>query len=725
MIKKEELMSKHTRTNKLFEPSLVKEALGQSFVKLNPRILFRNPVMFTVEIGTAVMLGVCLWILAGEKSQGSLVYNLVIFLILFITLLFANFAEAIAEARGKAQADSLRKTREDTPARKVFPVGEIYVGEIKVVPSSQLKKGDVFICEAGDTIPMDGEIIEGLATIDESAITGESAPVIREAGGDKSSVTGGTKVLSDKIKVRVTTEPGESFLDKMIALVEGASRQKTPNEIALTILLAGFTIIFIIVCVTLKPFGDYASTPITIAAFISLFVCLIPTTIGGLLSAIGIAGMDRALRANVITKSGKAVETAGDLDTLLLDKTGTITIGNRKATHFWPAPGVDEKTFIEACVLASLADETPEGKSIIELAGLNTQAYQTKSARFVAFTAETRCSGVDLLEGSGAGDGLPVTGGDELPGTGGDELPGTGRNATVSQQGVYIRKGAFDAIRSLVARAGNSFPEPTELKVKEIASNGGTPLAVSQNGKVLGVIELQDIIKPGIQERFERLRKMGVKTVMVTGDNPLTAKYIAEKAGVDDFIAEAKPEDKMNYIKKEQQGGKLVAMMGDGTNDAPALAQADVGVAMNSGTQAAKEAGNMVDLDNDPTKLIEIVEIGKQLLMTRGTLTTFSIANDVAKYFAIVPALFMASIPGLQALNIMQLHSPESAILSAVIFNAIIIPLLIPLALRGIAYKPIGASALLRRNLLIYGLGGVVVPFIGIKLIDMIVSIWF
>jgi K+-transporting ATPase ATPase B chain len=749
MIKKRRTMSKHIKTNKLFEPSLVKEALGQSFVKLNPRILFRNPVMFTVEIGTAVMLAVCLWILAGEKSQGSLVYNLVIFLVLFVTLLFANFAEAIAEARGKAQADSLRKTREDTPAKKVFPVGEIYVGEIKVVPSSQLKKGDVFICEAGDTIPMDGEIIEGLATIDESAITGESAPVIREAGGDKSSVTGGTKVLSDKIKVRVTTEPGESFLDKMIALVEGASRQKTPNEIALTILLAGFTIIFIIVCVTLKPFGDYASTPITIAAFISLFVCLIPTTIGGLLSAIGIAGMDRALRANVITKSGKAVETAGDLDTLLLDKTGTITIGNRKATHFWPAPGVDEKTFIEACVLASLADETPEGKSIIELAGLNPQAFQTKSARFVAFTAETRCSGVDLPEGSGVGGGQPVTGGDELPGTSGNEQLGTGGveqpvmggngqpvmggngqpvmggNATVLQQGVYIRKGAFDAIRSLVARAGNNFPQATELKVKEIASNGGTPLAVSQNGKVLGVIELQDIIKPGIQERFERLRKMGVKTVMVTGDNPLTAKYIAEKAGVDDFIAEAKPEDKMNYIRKEQQGGKLVAMMGDGTNDAPALAQADVGVAMNSGTQAAKEAGNMVDLDNDPTKLIEIVEIGKQLLMTRGTLTTFSIANDVAKYFAIVPALFIASIPGLQALNIMRLHSPESAILSAVIFNAIIIPLLIPLALRGIAYKPIGASALLRRNLLIYGLGGVVVPFIGIKLLDMIVSIWF
>ena len=662
--------------------------------------------MFTVEIGTAVMLAVCIWILAGEHSQGSLVYNLLIFLILFVTLLFANFAEAIAEARGKAQADSLRKTREDTPAKKVFPVGEIYVGEIKTVPSSQLKKGDVFIAEAGDTIAMDGEIIEGLATIDESAITGESAPVIREAGGDKSSVTGGTKVLSDKIKVRVTTQPGESFLDKMIALVEGASRQKTPNEIALTILLAGFTIIFIIVCVTLKPFGDYASTPITIAAFISLFVCLIPTTIGGLLSAIGIAGMDRALRANVITKSGKAVETAGDLDTLLLDKTGTITIGNRKATHFWPAPGVDEKAFIEACVLSSLADETPEGKSIIELAGINPGSFQTKSAKFVAFTAETRCSGVDLLEGDGDSDSAQGHNGGSL-------------------RGVLIRKGAFDAIKTLVTRAGNSFPEQTESKIKEIASNGGTPLAVSQNGQALGVIELQDIIKPGIQERFERLRKMGVKTVMVTGDNPLTAKYIAEKAGVDDFIAEAKPEDKMNYIRREQQGGKLVAMMGDGTNDAPALAQADVGVAMNSGTQAAKEAGNMVDLDNDPTKLIEIVEIGKQLLMTRGTLTTFSIANDVAKYFAIVPALFIASIPGLQALNIMRLHSPESAILSAVIFNAIIIPLLIPLALRGISYKPIGASALLRRNLLIYGLGGVVVPFIGIKLLDLVISNWF
>ncbi|HTC00158.1 MAG TPA: potassium-transporting ATPase subunit KdpB [Ferruginibacter sp.] len=682
-------MKRNNNDNKLFDATLMKEAFKQSFVKLNPAIMYKNPVMFTVEIATAVMLAVCIWIIAGQKSQGGLAYNLIVLAVLFITLLFANFAEAIAEARGKAQADSLRKTREETPAKKIFPVGDMYVNEVKIVPSSQLQKGDVFLCETGDLIPMDGEIIEGIATIDESAITGESAPVIRESGGDKSSVTGGTKVLSDKIKVRVTTEPGESFLDKMIALVEGASRQKTPNEIALTILLAGFTLIFVIVCVTLKPFGDYSTTPITIAAFISLFVCLIPTTIGGLLSAIGIAGMDRALRANVITKSGKAVETAGDLDTLLLDKTGTITIGNRKATSFYAANGVDEKAFIDACVLSSLADQTPEGKSIIELANLNTHSFDVNNAKFIEFTAETRCSGIDL------------------------------------SSGLKIRKGAFDSIRNIVIKAGNSFPSETEERVKLIASNGGTPLVVCQNEVALGVIELQDIIKPGIQERFQRLRKMGVKTVMVTGDNPLTAKFIAEKAGVDDFIAEAKPEDKMNYIKAEQQGGKLVAMMGDGTNDAPALAQADVGVAMNSGTQAAKEAGNMVDLDNDPTKLIEIVEIGKQLLMTRGTLTTFSIANDVAKYFAIVPALFIVSIPSLQSLNIMNLHSPESAILSAVIFNAIIIPLLIPLALRGVAYKPIGASALLRRNLLIYGLGGVIVPFIGIKLIDLAVSIWF
>ena len=674
---------------KLFEPSLIKESLKQSFIKLNPRIMFRNPVMFTVEIGTAIMLAVTIYTAAtGDSTQGSLWYNFAVFIVLLLTLLFANFAEAIAEARGKAQAESLRKTREDTPAKKVFPVGEMYVDEVRIVPSSQLQKGDMFICEAGDTIPMDGEIIKGLATIDESAITGESAPVIREAGGDKSSVTGGTKVLSDKITVQVTTEPGESFLDKMIALVEGASRQKTPNEIALTILLAAFTLVFTIVCVTLKPFGDYANTPITIAAFVSLFVCLIPTTIGGLLSAIGIAGMDRALRANVITKSGKAVETAGDLDTLLLDKTGTITIGNRKATNFYPARGVEEKLFIETAVLSSLADETPEGKSIVELGKLNPGHFNTEHATFIKFTAETRSSGLNLADGT------------------------------------KVRKGAFDSIKSLVTKSGNPFPDDTEQKVKDISSNGGTPLVVSRNNKALGVIELQDIIKPGIHERFERLRKMGVKTVMVTGDNPLTAKFIAEKAGVDDFIAEAKPEDKMNYIKKEQQNGKLVAMMGDGTNDAPALAQADVGVAMNSGTAAAKEAGNMVDLDNDPTKLIEIVEIGKQLLMTRGTLTTFSIANDVAKYFAIVPALFIASVPALQGLNVMRLHSPESAILSAVIFNAIIIPALIPLALKGVAYKPIGASALLRRNLLIYGLGGVIIPFIGIKLIDLVVALF-
>jgi len=662
----------------LFQKDLLNEAFKQSFVKLNPKLMFRNPVMFTVEIGTAVMLIVSLWTLTGASGQGGFGYNFTVFLILLLTLLFANFAEAIAEARGKAQADSLRKTREETPARLENGV---------TISSSQLKKGDVFVCEAGDVIATDGEIIEGLATIDESAITGESAPVIRESGGDKSSVTGGTKVLSDKIKVKVTTEPGESFLDKMIALVEGASRQKTPNEIALTILLAGFTLVFIIVTVTLKPFADYANAPITIASFIALFVCLIPTTIGGLLSAIGIAGMDRALRANVITKSGKAVETAGDIDVLLLDKTGTITIGNRKATHFYPANAIDDKQMIRAAVLSSMSDDTPEGKSIIELAGVNPLSYQVDQPRFIQFSAETRSSGIDFKE-------------------------------------TRIRKGATDAIKNIVEKAGNLFPQEIEDKVREISSNGGTPLVVSENEKALGVIELQDIIKPGIQERFERLRKMGIKTVMVTGDNPLTAKFIAEKAGVDDFIAEAKPEDKMNYIKKEQAEGRLVAMMGDGTNDAPALAQADVGVAMNSGTQAAKEAGNMVDLDNDPTKLIEVVEIGKQLLMTRGTLTTFSIANDIAKYFAIIPALFITAIPALQSLNIMNLSSPQSAILSAVIFNAVVIPFLIPLALKGVAYKPIGASALLRRNLFIYGLGGIIVPFIGIKLIDIVVSLF-
>ena len=676
-------MSKHKESNKLFEPELIRTSFKSSLLKLNPAKMIHNPVMFLVWIGTMVMIAVTLWIaFAGEKAgQGSFAYNFVITAILFLTLLFANFAESIAEARGKAQANSLRKTREETPAKILKD------GKIQIVSSSLLKKGDLFVCEAGDLIPSDGEIVEGLASVDESAITGESAPVIREAGGDKSSVTGGTKVLSDKIIVKVSTQPGESFLDKMIALVEGASRQKTPNEIALTILLAGFSLIFIIVCVTLEPFAKYANSPITIATLISLFVCLIPTTIGALLNAIGIAGMDRALRANVITKSGKAVEVAGDVDVLLLDKTGTITIGNRKATNFWNASDVDKNEFIKIAALSSLADETPEGKSILELANLSDNKVKVSNPKFINFTAETRTSGIDYGE-------------------------------------IRIRKGAVETIKNMVEKAGNQFPKEIETKVSEISMNGGTPLLVAQNEKVMGVIELQDIIKSGIQERFERLRKMGIKTVMVTGDNPLTAKYIAEKAGVDDFIAEAKPEDKMIYIKKEQSEGRLVAMMGDGTNDAPALAQADVGVAMNSGTQAAKEAGNMVDLDNDPTKLIEVVEIGKQLLMTRGTLTTFSIANDVAKYFAIIPSIFVLAIPSLQGLNIMHLHSPESAVLSAIIFNAIIIPLLIPLALKGVKYKPIGASALLRRNLLIYGMGGIIAPFIGIKIIDMILSLF-
>ncbi|MBK8777005.1 MAG: potassium-transporting ATPase subunit KdpB [Saprospiraceae bacterium] len=674
-----------TKNTSLFAKNLVLEALRQAFIKLNPKFMFRNPIMFTVEIGTAIMFIVCLWILTGNQSQGGIGYNFIIFLVLLLTLLFANFAEAIAEARGRAQADSLRKTRQETPARKISAIGKTDDAEIIIIPSSQLKKGDLVFCEAGDTIPSDGEIVEGIATIDESAITGESAPVIREAGGDKSSVTGGTKVLSDRITVIITTDQGESFLDKMIALVEGASRQKTPNEIALTILLAGFTLVFIIVTVTLKPFADFAGTPITIAAFISLFVCLIPTTIGGLLSAIGIAGMDRALRANVITKSGKAVETAGDIDVLLLDKTGTITIGNRKATHFYQADGINENQFTEAVVLSSMKDDTPEGKSIIELANVKPTHFQIHHPRYIKFTAETRSSGVDF-------------------------------------ENIRIRKGASDAIKKLCENAGHEFPKEIADRVTVISSNGGTPLVVAKNEQVIGVIELQDIIKPGIQERFERLRKMGIKTVMVTGDNPLTAKFIAQKAGVDDFIAEAKPEDKMNYIKKEQAEGRLVAMMGDGTNDAPALAQADVGVAMNSGTQAAKEAGNMVDLDNDPTKLIEVVEIGKQLLMTRGTLTTFSIANDIAKYFAIIPALFIVGIPSLEGLNVMKLQSPESAILSAIIFNALIIPMLIPLALKGVPYKPIGASALLRRNLFIYGLGGILLPFIGIKILDHFIS---
>lgn len=676
---------KNSNNTSLFQREQVRESLKQSLIKLHPGMMMRNLIMFTVEIATLIMLLVTVYSLFSD-GQGDFLYNFLVFVILFLTLLFANFAEAIAEARGKAQADSLRRTREETPAKLIVD------GTVTVINSSQLKKGDYFECVAGDIIPADGEVVEGLASIDESAITGESAPVIRESGGDKSSVTGGTRVLSDRIKVLVTARPGESFLDKMIALVEGASRQKTPNEIALTILLAVFTLVFLVVCITLKPAADYSGTEISIAALISLFVCLIPTTIGGLLSAIGIAGMNRALRANVITKSGKAVETAGDISTLLLDKTGTITIGNRKATGFFPVQGFDKQAFVEACLMSSVSDDTPEGKSIIELGheyGVHMRNLHTEGARMIQFTAETKCSGINLSDGT------------------------------------EIRKGAFDTIRKIAEEAGNPFPKEAEEIIERVAGNGGTPLVVCINRKVVGVIELQDIIKPGIEERFERLRKMGVKTVMVTGDNPSTARYIAEKAGVDDFIAEAKPEDKLSYIRKEQASGKLVAMMGDGTNDAPALAQADVGVAMNSGTQAAKEAGNMVDLDNDPTKLIEVVEIGKQLLMTRGTLTTFSIANDVAKYFAIVPALFMIAIPELAALNIMHLHSPESAILSAIIFNAIIIPILIPLALRGVAYKPIGASALLLRNILIYGVGGLIAPFIGIKLIDMAVGLFF
>lgn len=677
-------MSKHPRIAKLFQKDLVMEALKHSFTKLNPSVLIKNPVMFVVEIGTVIMFIVSIVLLVKPDAvQGSFAYNFSIAVILLLTVLFANFAEALAEARGKAQAETLRKTRHETPVNKISG------SDIVKIMSSDLKKGDMFLVRAGEIIASDGEIIEGIATIDESAITGESAPVIREAGGDRSGVTGGTKVLTDSIKVMVTTEKGESFLDKMIQLVEGAKRQKTPNEIALSILLSGFTLMFLIVTVTLEPFGRYSNTPIAIASLVSLFVCLIPTTIGGLLSAIGIAGMDRALRANIISKSGKAVETAGDIDTLLLDKTGTITIGNRKATVFHSVNGTNYEDFVKYCVLSSAADETPEGKSIIELAkksGVDVNLDDYKNDEFIKFTAQTRMSGIN-----------------------------TGN--------LSIRKGSIDVIRDLVQSKGNSISPKMQAIVEEIASNGGTPLAVAVNGKAEGVIQLEDIIKTGIQERFERLRKMGVKTVMVTGDNPLTAKYIAGKSGVDDFIAEARPEDKMNYIKTEQQQGKLVAMMGDGTNDAPALAQADVGVAMNSGTQAAKEAGNMVDLDNDPTKLIEVVEIGKQLLITRGALTTFSIANDVAKYFAIVPALFIASIPELQALNIMGLTSPSSAILSAVIFNALIIPILIPLALKGVAYRPLGAESLLARNLLVYGLGGVIVPFIGIKIIDVILTI--
>jgi potassium-transporting ATPase ATP-binding subunit len=677
--KPQEVAHGAVRARPLFDPPIVKRAIVDSLLKLNPRTLLKNPVIFTVEV---VSVMVTIRIVADIVSGGPIAFDTAIAIGLWFTVLFANFAEAMAEGRGKAQAEALRKTRADLVARRLLPDGRE-----ETVPASQLRAGDHVMVSAGELIPGDGEIVEGIASVDESAITGESAPVIRESGGDPPAVTAGTKVLSDWIKVRITAEPGESFLDRMISLVEGAERQKTPNEIALSILLAKFTIIFLIVCVALEPFAIYAGPRVTDAVLIALFVCLIPTTIGGLLSAIGIAGMDRLVQHNVLAMSGRAVEAAGDVSTLLLDKTGTITLGNRQAVAFFPAPGVDERELAEVAQFASLADETPEGRSIVVLAkeryGIRERELLESHARFVPFTAQTRMSGVDL-------------------------------------DGSEIRKGA---VESIVEWAGHEMPAELEAEVERIARAGGTPLAVARDRQLLGVIELKDIIKQGLVERFAQLRTMGIRTVMITGDNPLTAAAIAQESGVDDFLAEATPETKMALIKREQEGGVLVAMTGDGTNDAPALAQADVGVAMNTGTTAAKEAGNMVDLDSNPTKLMEIVEIGKQLLITRGALTTFSIANDVAKYFAIIPAMFVATYPELDKLNVMNLSSPESAILSAVIFNAIIIVLLVPLSLRGVRYRPAGAAALLRRNLLIYGLGGIIAPFIGIKLIDMALAL--
>jgi K+-transporting ATPase ATPase B chain len=667
------------RARPLFDPPIVKRAVVDSFKKLDPRTLLRNPVIFVVEI---VSIVVTVRVVADVMTTGPVAFDTAIALGLWFTVLFANFAEAMAEGRGKAQADSLRKTRADLVARRLTSEGKD-----ETVPAAELRAGDLVMVKAGELIPGDGEIVEGIASVDESAITGESAPVIRESGGDRSAVTGGTKVLSDWIKVRITAQPGESFIDRMIKLVEGAERQKTPNEIALSLLLVKFTIIFLMVSVALQPFAIYAGRRVSDAVLIALFVCLIPTTIGGLLSAIGIAGMDRLVQRNVLAMSGRAVEAAGDVSTLLLDKTGTITLGNRQAVAFIPAPGVDEREFAEVAQIASLADETPEGRSIVVMAkqryGLRERDLLEARARFVPFTAQTRMSGVDL-------DGTP------------------------------IRKGAVDAVEGW---SGRELPPELAKEVERIARAGGTPLAVARNREPIGVIELRDIIKQGLIERFAQLRKMGIRTVMITGDNPLTAAAIAQESGVDDFLAEATPETKMALIKKEQEGGVLVAMTGDGTNDAPALAQADVGVAMNTGTSAAKEAGNMVDLDSNPTKLMDIVEIGKQLLITRGALTTFSIANDVSKYFAIIPAMFVGTYPALNTLNIMHLRTPQSAILSAVIFNALIIVLLVPLALRGVRYRPMGAEGLLRRNLLIYGLGGIIAPFIGIKLIDLILTL--
>jgi len=664
-----------TKSVSLFEPKILLPAFGETFLKLNPRLMVKNPVMFVTMVG-AIICTVEIF-----RSPGQTLFVVQIAIWLWFTVLFANFAEAIAEGRGKAQAKSLRATRTRTSANKMSGNGKI-----ETVDAGSLRKGDIVVVRTNELIPADGEVILGAATVDESAITGESAPVIREAGGDRSAVTGGTRVLSDEIRIRITANPGEGFLDHMIQLVEGASRQKTPNEIALTILLAALTVVFLLAVVTLKPFGIYSGTTFSNVVLISLLVCLIPTTIGALLSAIGIAGMDRLLQKNVLAMSGRAVEAAGDVDVLLLDKTGTITLGNRQATTFLPVSNVSAEELADAAQLASLADETPEGRSIVGLAktfGIRArQIHELPHAQFIPFTAQTRMSGVDF-------------------------------------EGKQIRKGAANAIREFV---GGILPPDIEKMVETISLSGGTPLVVATQKRALGVIHLKDIVKGGLAERFKRFRAMGIRTVMITGDNKLTAAAIAIEAGVDDFLAEAKPEDKLALIRKEQTGGRMVAMIGDGTNDAPALAQADVGVAMNTGTQAAKEAGNMVDLDSNPTKLLEIIEIGKQLLITRGALTTFSIANDVAKYFAIIPAMLMVTFPVIAPLNVMHLHSPNSAILSAVVFNALVIIALIPLALRGVKFRPLGAVEILRRNLLIYGVGGVIIPFVGIKLIDLVVA---
>ena len=674
------MQSKQSQRKSMWDVKIIRRAALDALLKLNPRRMMGNPVMFVVEIGSVITT-----VLLVIHPHEAFAFNLQITLWLWFTVLFANFAEAMAEGRGKAQADTLRKARAETSANRLLANGEV-----ERVASSKLRADDVVVVSAGEFIPGDGEIIAGVASVDESAITGESAPVIREAGGDRSAVTGGTRVLSDQIKVKITSNPGETFLDRMIALVEGAQRQKTPNEIALNILLAGLTIIFLLAVVTLQPFALYSGAPQSIFVLVSLLVCLIPTTIGGLLSAIGIAGMDRLVQHNVLAMSGRAVEAAGDVNTLLLDKTGTITLGNRQASRFIPAPSVTEADLADAAQLSSLADETPEGRSIVVLAkekyGLRGRELASYHAEFLPFTAQTRMSGVNL-------------------------------------NGFEIRKGSVDAIERYLSGLSKEMPAEVRNFVEQIARSGGTPLVVAERTRgALGVIELKDIVKGGMRDRFAQLRAMGIRTVMITGDNPLTAAAIAREAGVDDFLAQATPKDKMDLIRKEQAQGKLVAMTGDGTNDAPALAQADVGVAMNTGTQAAKEAGNMVDLDSNPTKLIEVVEIGKQLLMTRGALTTFSIANDVAKYFAIIPAMFAATFPVLNALNIMGLKTPQSAILSAVIFNAVVIIALIPLALRGIKYRPMAAAALLRRNLLLYGLGGIIVPFMGIKAIDLLIT---